>query len=117
MSEPDDASRLYEFLQTRIQLSLFDILDESIPLAEAAGASIVDVVFCAGTSVASMVFEISRSDNQTFGLTAKQEELMKACQAVLSESFEAKMDYLRDQENTTSAISDINFMPGTKTIN
>jgi len=117
MSKEQAASDLYKYLQTQFQVAYVTIVDNAEELAIEAEASVIDIAFCLGSSIASLVFEMSRAHDQTHGLTEHQEKLMNASLSYAVEAFNEKVAILRNKDQLSEIVVDLSIAKGSNAVN
>lgn len=89
----------YQTLQVEMQHALHHVVQTVDPLVEEAGASLGDFAFCAGSTIASVIFELIRNPEDT----VISEEQARLCASMLEPfvagfCFSEKLELLKSQD-------------------
>ena len=87
----------YQTLQIEMQHALHHVVQTVDPLVEEAGASLGDFAFCAGSTIASVLFELIRNPEDS----AINEEQAGLCASMLEPfvaGFAEKLELLKSQD-------------------
>ncbi len=95
MSTEEIVAAFYTGLQTSIQTKVMDVLMEHGDAAEEADMSIGDAAFCLGSSVASVLYEMFREEDQ-ITMTPEQVGIMKNLRETMMTAFDEKIEILSD---------------------
>ena len=87
----------YQTLQVEMQYAFHHVVQSIDPLVEEAGASIGDFAFCAGSTIASVLFELIRNPEDTV-ISGEQAGLCASMLEPFVAGFTEKLKLLKSQD-------------------
>ena len=87
----------YQTLQVEMQHALHHVVLSVDPLVEEAGASLGDFAFCAGSTIASVLFELIRNPEDTV-ISGEQAGLCASMLEPFVAGFAEKLELLKSQD-------------------
>ena len=87
----------YQTLQVEMQHALHHVVQSVDPLVEEAGASLGDFAFCAGSTIASVIFELLRNPEDMV-ISEEQAGLCASMLEPFVAGFAEKLELLKSQD-------------------